>query len=378
MSFTHTQKTINASYPRDPNTTLKYGESGLKLVYNKFKTVKDISKDKTRVNLIFAHGTGMNKAIWNYYIRRLYELQNSNWQVDAAISVDAINHGDSAVLNRGKQGFNCAWSQGAKDLIHVVKHEQEHEGDFLINDGSKNILIGHSLGGHQAVMAAFFEPGLFDAVIPIEPVIYALEEHEARFSAILAKMKFLIKDTFNSKADYYKYFNTKSFYQKFNKEVLQEMADDELEIGENDTVHTKSSNIDQMLTYVSAFQSIAQSMSILPVYQTPMLHIIGGSATWNPPDTPEYVKKLVPSQCYDQVIVEGGAHLLVGELPDKVLPVIEDYITMRVSSQEKDRSMRLAVKYNGDRAKALDETLAPALEFLKQQKLAAKNGKSKL
>ena len=91
--------------------------------------------------------------------------------LDSVIAIDMVGHGDSSLENQGKLGTIFRWDDGAKDVIAIIKHEIATTGDFQNNLESRNLIIGHSMGD-SIFICNILEPSLFDAVIPIEAVIY--------------------------------------------------------------------------------------------------------------------------------------------------------------------------------------------------------------
>jgi hypothetical protein len=59
--------------------------------------------DPDAITLIFAHGTGFHKELWEPTLDELYVLLANNYYGSVKVremwSIDAPNHGDAAVLN---------------------------------------------------------------------------------------------------------------------------------------------------------------------------------------------------------------------------------------------------------------------------------------
>lgn len=359
--YTLEKKTADATFPRANGSTI-CATDRLKLSYNKYFTVRNtIPKETIKINLIFAHGTGMNKSIWNYHIRRLYDIseRSEGWKLNSVLAIDAAGHGDSAMLNEGKPGWIYKWEDGAKDLIQVIKQEQRNDNEFVNGPYTKNILVGHSLGGFQAIMAAYYEPSLFDAVIPIEPVIYMDIKHAATFTKIFNKMAAFIIDKFDDEDQFNEYFKEFSFYKNMKPDVLRDLMEDEvatfIDPETKETRYmTKASNPSQMATYLSAVLSIPAGMAILPHLRTQVCHIIGDKATWNPPESIPYIRNAIPNEyLMDPVDIRGGQHLVNGEQPDEIIQAIENVILKRVEAAIENKQYVPEVKYAGNRSEIL-------------------------
>lgn len=170
MSFTLEKKQAKA-YPfrAKGSTLLAKDAQDLTIVYNKFKSnfPRPNPESQLTFNLVFCHGTGFNKSVWTYLIKQLYKLSQSHqvpWFLDTVLAIDAIGHGDTSLANEGKLGCVYMWDDGSKDVIEVVKHELATTGDMKNDFESRNLIVGHSMGGFTALYATFLEPALFDSV----------------------------------------------------------------------------------------------------------------------------------------------------------------------------------------------------------------------
>lgn len=62
------------------------------------------------VTLVFGHGTGFHKELWEPTLEDLFEVQRKNggdFKVREAWSVDSPNHGEAGVLNEEKLLSGC-------------------------------------------------------------------------------------------------------------------------------------------------------------------------------------------------------------------------------------------------------------------------------
>lgn len=102
------------------------------------------------VPLVFAHATGFHGRCWDQVIQRLPGRR--------IIAPDARGHGRSA-----KPAPPYHWMAFAEDLAAM-----EIEGA---------IGIGHSMGGHSVTAAAARRPGMFRALLLIDPTIFSPEHY---------------------------------------------------------------------------------------------------------------------------------------------------------------------------------------------------------
>lgn len=349
-------KFVDAAYPRYPGETILETDR-LTIAYDKYDTVNPIRENAIRINLIFTHGAGMTKAIWTYHIKKLL-MQKSlskDWYFGSIISIDSVGHGDSAVANRGKLGLACAWDTGARDLIKVVKHEQETSGSFVNSLKSKNILVGHSYGGYVAMYAAYLEPNLFDGVVSIESVLYTEEKYQAKFMKIFLKISQLLIDEFDDEESFQQYFKEYSFFKNTHPEVLKDLMNDErIDVIDPDTgekkIKLKGTVRNQVSAYFGSKLSLLRMSPILPLISVAVCHVVGKKATWNPPESIPYVRNAIPKKYLVQTVdVDEGEHLLNCEMPDTTIKIIHEFILNRVKLALDNNPQRLECIEGGNR-----------------------------
>lgn len=349
MSYTTELKTIEAAYPRGPGSTILPSDH-LKIAYRRYKTSDPIPDGITKVNFVFAHGTGMNKSVWKYHIDQLYKLNKDSkvWRVDSVVSMDAAGHGDSGVLNQGKLGWAADWRDGAKDLIKLVKHEIDTTGDFVPSVTSRNVLMGHSMGGYMCAYAGCLEASLFDSAIAIEPVLHFDPIYKEFFVKRVNKLAKILVDEFPSRKAALTYFS-KSFYNVLDKRVMEDFVNDEL-YEKDGKVYTKGSAKAQLATYVSAMYSIVYAQEALKNMEIPFLHVVGTQAFWNPPDSVEYIRSAVPERFIATADLEGD-HLVHGVLVDETVDLIRKFVDGRIGDITEKKDEFPEIKYGNDREK---------------------------
>ena len=370
MSFTKELKVTDAAYPRHPGGSLLVGQR-LKICYNKYTANYAIPENQIAINLIFAHGTGMNKSLWNYHITKLFEIgaKSSTWKLATVVSVDAVNHGDSAIANQGKLGWSYHWPDFGRDIVLVVKHEQKLWAQTLENGiSTRNIVIGHSFGGYGAAYASFLEPQLFDSLVLIEPVVYYNPDpkYQTKYAAIFRKIATMLLDTFDSMEDYETFFKKFSFYMNFHPSVLKDLMDDELytvidPVSCVTKYKTKTSVESQVSVYVSSAISLQGIDKVLQQIPIPLTHIVGAAAKWNPPESVPSIRKNLGNlwKTYD---IEKGEHLVNGELPDETVGAIAEHISGRVDAVIRNKDYIPDLQYNHDPKKVFEAQYAKVLD----------------
>lgn len=90
---------IPATYPRSPRTVVS-PDIRLELAVSEYIMSTD---DPKALTLVFTHGTSFNKEFWEPIIQTLMNDPNS-YRIKRILAIDAVTHGDSAVINAGRLG----------------------------------------------------------------------------------------------------------------------------------------------------------------------------------------------------------------------------------------------------------------------------------
>jgi lipase len=98
-------------------------------------------------SLLMVHATGFHCRVWDQVVRRLPGHH--------ALALDQRSHG------RSTQGPITSWAHFGEDLAGFVQ----------VRDLHALVGVGHSMGAHALVQAAAREPGRFQALLLIDPVI---------------------------------------------------------------------------------------------------------------------------------------------------------------------------------------------------------------
>ncbi|CCK72824.1 triglyceride lipase KNAG_0L02060 [Huiozyma naganishii CBS 8797] len=329
-----TTKVVDAVRNRRAQSVLVPQTDRLQLVYDLYEfTHRD--PVKPLVNLIFLHGSGMNRVVWEYYLVKLaHNAGELPWQPLKIVLLDQATHGDSAVLNEGKLGVDFDWVDGARDACQIALDEFPLELD---GETVHNVVVGHSMGGFQALCCAVLCLDFFSTVIAIEPVVVAHfmpEDHRQFtvlnskfFNALWAKME----SSFETDAEYVEFMTQRSFFTKTHPVILQRLIDFERRMDHRDgTVRTKIDRRQNSLCYMTLNPCTSWLIANLKFIHVPVYSIVGGVSHWTPPANQELLTKEIHN--YEKHIVEDGDHLLNLEMPDAVLMEIQKHISKFVST----------------------------------------------
>ncbi|KIK50448.1 hypothetical protein GYMLUDRAFT_51200, partial [Collybiopsis luxurians FD-317 M1] len=151
------------------------------------------------LTLVFVHPIGCNKETWEPLIWSLLKSPAGR-DVEEIWTWEAVDTGDSALLNEGKLNQMSDWYDSARDFLHFLLHylpsqitsttlpthlprvsttEFQHRIDqgFSDSDSDSNrrrrriIAIGHSFGGNVCARSCYTYPRLFSALVLADPGI---------------------------------------------------------------------------------------------------------------------------------------------------------------------------------------------------------------
>lgn len=320
---------IEAVFPRAfSDSTLISHKDKLSIVYDVYTPiVKNGTELKTSVNLLFLHGSGMSRCVWEYYVAHLLD-RDLNWTVKRIVLMDQVNHGDSGVLNADKLGVNFDWTDGARDACKVAECE--------FSDGSHcyNILIGHSMGGFQALGCGVLMPSLFQLILPIEPVALMYNYKNSDITVIPQKfyraLYSRMNDTFQSAGDYVSFMRNSSFFTKVHPDILERIIEFERRDMPDGTIKTKMEQRQNIICYLTLYPTAKWLLNSLKFIKVPVVCLVGGLSKWSPKENQETLEKLIPN--YRRVVISEGDHLLNIERPNEILNKLCYYISEFVAS----------------------------------------------
>ncbi|KAJ1916591.1 hypothetical protein H4219_003710 [Mycoemilia scoparia] len=180
---------------------------------------KNNNAARNNLTLLITHANGFHKELWEPILRRLFERQasveansidhNVGWWIEKAIAIDAQNHGDSALLNKGHLNKDVFyWTEHAKDIQAILG--QIHIGE------SKLVGVGHSFGGSSLLLTEIERPGSFYAIAAIDPTI------RGNLSIVqgIADKARRRKNGWESEQAAREYFLSKDLFAVWDKEIL--------------------------------------------------------------------------------------------------------------------------------------------------------------
>lgn len=276
MHFVNSElRYANAHWPRENMESIVDKNSRLKVAYNIYRddSWNQIKREPDEcLNLVFSHGAQMCKELWNYIIEMCFSDPVLGPRLDKVVAIDAINHGDSYLVNKDNLSFTNMWTDMARDINCVIRE---------LHMTGTTVLVGHSMGGAASMYAAFFEPMLVDSVIAIDPMGWSTDFEAEKASKALAQsfdtlLAAKARDHFDNDRDYEEYIRHQSLAATFHKRCQDDYLRASAVKNKSDgTLTFKTPQSQQLGVYLSgqfAFRDLPKTMASL--YHE-VLHVFG-------------------------------------------------------------------------------------------------------
>lgn len=339
MTFlTAETRVFNAHFPRFDRSSTIQPYDRLQIVGNIYtdqraetkhvRQVRGQKKPSELINLVFLHAVGFTKESWEYWIEMFYDTYGES--LGTVISLDAVNHGESYMLNKDKLGLTCSWEDAAKDTLDVLAE---------LEITSNVIVIGHSMGGATALHLAAFERRLIDSVICIEPVAYAVPGmHNAdkgrRFMFdLFGKINRYVQDKFPNQETFEKFMVKGGVARTAHPRVKESLLKYAKHQNQDGTVMAVPPRDSLMVSYGSSYFSTTYLKDQMKTIDCQVCHVVGSAATWNPPESVESIRKALPYVV--KVDIENGQHLVAMERPEDTFEAVKPFISNRLKAIEK-------------------------------------------
>ncbi|KAF4608019.1 hypothetical protein EYR40_000360 [Pleurotus pulmonarius] len=198
------------------------------------------------LTLFFVHANGFNKEIWETVLHEIFSSPTRD--IAEVWSFEAVQTGDSALLNMGKLGAIYDWTDNARDILNFLTYfipttassgplpihlpqvtaaESESRKKFGFKHRTL-IGVGHSFGGCTSTLAALTNQSLYSSLILIDPVIVApLYYEKAKDTHIqyLTLGSLLRRERWNSREEAKATMLKNPFFAAWHPDVLNSYID---------------------------------------------------------------------------------------------------------------------------------------------------------
>ncbi|KAF9037381.1 alpha/beta-hydrolase [Hymenopellis radicata] len=298
--------------------------------------------DPNAVTLIFTHGTGFHKEQWEPTIDELYRRGGLN--IREVWTLDAPNHGDSALLNYDtlKWGYQHVFRWG--DYGRSVHAFLTGLGTGVNVDFSKRRLvgIGHSMGAVALLLSMTFQPAIrFEKLILVE--IMTMNQVAAGTATFLADGSAKRRDIWPSKEEAYKLLKARSPWKGWDDRVLRIYIDSGMTAlptrdypERTDGITLKCPRVQETASYSDELGYSSAYRLLGPLTQRLPIHLIYGA-------TDDYISSQIKQDVINNAAgrnlasvsrVPGAGHLAPQENPAGVAEKISECLSLATSKSK--------------------------------------------
>ncbi|KIP03772.1 hypothetical protein PHLGIDRAFT_110421 [Phlebiopsis gigantea 11061_1 CR5-6] len=329
------------TYVFDPRPRSPY-----RIAVNRYWDPGQHSTDPDALTLVFAHGIGSHKELWEPTLAHLYALAAcAGVKLRDAWALDAPNHGDSAVLNDCvlERFINFpAWEDYARS-IHLLLAGQGSGVD--VDFAARRLVgVGHSLGAITLMLSTTYMPDIkFHSVVLAEPMIVRRPRAgELDFDIVDAAIK--RKDTWPTREAALRYFQSSISCRGWDAEILEKYAEHGLRELPTAMYPDKTSGVtlkchklqqaatlSERQTNIRAYDYLASFCQLQPVHA-----IFGAAPDFLPRAFREDQIAVAAKGLYVTVSdVDGAGHFVMQMQPKKLAEKIRDALVHDMSAQSK-------------------------------------------
>ncbi|KAF7354814.1 Abhydrolase domain-containing protein mpaH [Mycena sanguinolenta] len=184
--------------------------------------------DPTALTLVFTHATGAHKEQYEPTIQDLYNhnLAGPKTKIREIWTIDAPDHGDSAVLNEealrdGGRAYHpvFGWDEYARGL-HAFLAGLGAGVDVDFNK-RRLVLIGHSYGAVVVSLALTYQPEIKPEFLIMIEIMGMNTEVCTKMREMLTKGSANRRDIWPSRAEAYRLFKARAAYREWDDRVLR-------------------------------------------------------------------------------------------------------------------------------------------------------------
>ncbi|KAF8877994.1 Alpha/beta hydrolase family-domain-containing protein [Infundibulicybe gibba] len=327
---------------------------GLWTTVNRFARNSPCEAGRAGITLIATHPIGFHKETWEeafINIINLTESPSSPIRIEEIWSVEAVHHGDTALLNAERMPKLFDRSDYAKDIanlcIHYMPEEPRgplpHHLDVLDQSTVDNRLargfssrivigLGHSMGGDSQALASIYFPILFSACILLETTIFPITANSHDRTLAAAASALGRRSSWASRAEAREAFLKSPVFRAFHPAVLDSYITHGLyEDPKTGAVHLKQSPQWEAAEFTE-LQTNNETWELLPTLDPgiELKWIMGADKSASAMVGGEDVSRRTlwrrPQNC-SNVTIPGAGHLLVQEKPAEVAQEIVNFLS---------------------------------------------------
>ncbi|KAH7911504.1 Alpha/beta hydrolase family-domain-containing protein [Hygrophoropsis aurantiaca] len=313
-----------------------------------FRTDYPPLEEHTGITLFLAHANGFPKEIWETTLRFLLSHPSAS-HIEEIWSWEAVQHGDSALLNANSLSGIYDWMDNSRDIANfLIKYLPEvpldgslsthlprlprHVSEDRKKSGySRRILVdvGHSMGGCTSVEVAINFPALFSSMILIDPVIVQPHSYARGYLRGMVIGALQRRTRWSSREEALQLFKASPFFAAWHPDVLQLYVDYGLTEDSEGGVRLKMSGLHEALVFANDRTS-AEVWELLEKLDEDI------ELKWILPGKPE--SKGIQGEAASKirvwrrpanssnVVIHSAGHLITQESPEELAQQISDFL----------------------------------------------------
>ncbi|KAH8986942.1 alpha beta-hydrolase [Lactarius hatsudake] len=308
----------------------------------------------TGLTLLLLHANGLHKETFEPTLRYLFEAMDNEkrYQIDEIWALDAVQHGDSGLVNAQNLGSLFIWHDHARDILNFILHflpeEVTHSGlptnlprvppeasearKRLGFANRKLVVIGHSLGGAAASLAAYSIPTPFSGLIFVDPAIArptpTVEKHRLQEYVIGALSR---RSVWQSREEAHSLLSKSPFFGPWDPDVLRSYVEYALVEDASGQVRLKCTNLQEAAVFADGTRCI-EAWSTLPYIdeRIPVKWLVPPGET-SVMRSYEVVQEAVWSRPENasNSLISTATHLMVQDSPREVARELHEFLLKR-------------------------------------------------
>ncbi|KZT67781.1 alpha/beta-hydrolase [Daedalea quercina L-15889] len=321
---------------------------------------RDLPRDEETkgLTLLFAHANGFPKEIWDPALLHLleqHEKTHSTYQIAEIWAWEAVNHGDSFLVNERNLGGIYDWQDNCRDVIHFLLHylpsrassselprhlprlpdDVAHERQSRGFTERTMVGIGHSLGGGTLCRAAVAEQALFNSLVLVDPIIRPYPSEGPLVDT--ATMKLIVgaiqrQNRWSSRQEAKDKFLASPFFTAWHPDVLDVYVDRGLTDDANGGVKLKMPGIHEAITFTEVLTPY-DTWDLVDSLDTriPLRWILPGKGVENDGGMRAQLAWRRPENASNVIIKEAG-HLIAQEAPVQLAEELNAFLQLQHGS----------------------------------------------
>ncbi|KAH9053618.1 Alpha/Beta hydrolase protein [Lactarius vividus] len=304
----------------------------------------------TGLTLLLLHANGLHKETFEPTLRHLFKAVDNEkrYQIDEIWALDAVQHGDSGLVNTQNLGSFFIWHDHARDILNFILHFLPEEVTYsrlptnlprvppeasearkrLGFASRKLVVIGHSLGGCAAALAAYSVPTPFSGLIFVDPVIRptpAVGTHQTQRYVIGALLR---RSVWQSREEAHSLLSKSPFFGSWDPDVLRSYVEYALAEDASGRVRLKCTNIQEAAVFADGIRGI-EAWSTLPYIdeRIPVKWLVppGGMSALGSYEMMQETIWSRPENTSNSLI-STATHLMVQDSPQEVAQELHEFL----------------------------------------------------